>query len=84
MDRLIEAIRKETAVGRALVERFQKGDSVAHIALGDGVVSDNNGVTVTVTYQTRSKTGAQHRGQYDALWFELNPTFLFHRGTSPQ
>lgn len=80
--RVVEAIKREFAVGLQLVERFQPGDHVAHITLGDGEVIHNDGKAVTVAFQRTFKDGTRMRGCYDALWFDLNPTFLFHRGTS--
>lgn len=82
-ERVVEAIRKEFDVGLQLVQRFQKGDHVAHITLGDGEVTENDGQTVSVTFVGRHKDGSHWRGCYDALWFNLNPKFLFHRNTRP-
>jgi hypothetical protein len=77
--RVVEAILKEFAVGLQLMERFQKGDVVAHITVGDGVVTGNDVKTVTVTYAATSKDGRHQEGCYDALWFDQHPKFLFHR-----
>lgn len=58
------------------LRRFKQGDRVAHISLGDGVVIRSTVDSVHVRYQ-------QCTGIYDARWFELHPTWLFHRHTKP-
>lgn len=66
-------------------ERFQVGDRVAHISLGDGVVTAREPSHVQVTYDEKYKkeivsVGGKHIVQnYDAAWFVRNPKFLFHR-----
>lgn len=62
--------------GMMHLSRFKPGDRVAHITVGDGVVIAGEPDVVTVRYQKLT-------GIYDARWFELNPTFLFHRHTKP-
>lgn len=69
MDRIVEP-------GVAALERFKPGDRVAHITLGDGVVLRNAVDGVHIRYQNCE-------GIYDARWFELHPTWLFHRHTKP-
>jgi hypothetical protein len=59
-------------------ERFQVGDEVAHITLGDGIVTANTGDEIQVTY-SMSKS-ARAVATYNASWFKTNPRFLFHRG----
>lgn len=54
-------------------DKFKFGDTVAHINVGDGMVTKNDGSEISVKYAS----GA--RGTYDADWFRLHPTFLFHR-----
>lgn len=57
-------------------ERFQFGDAVAHISMGDGRVIGNDGSEVRVQYD---RGGI---GKYDANWFQRNPRFLFHRNVT--
>lgn len=59
--------------GMSPFEKFAFGDSVAHISQGDGMVTKNDGREISVKYAN----GA--RGTYDADWFRIHPTFLFHR-----
>lgn len=53
-------------------KKFLFGDSVAHINLGNGMVTKNDGAVISVKYDN----GA--RGTYDAMWFRDNSKFLFH------
>lgn len=72
MDRVIEA-------GTSPFKKFTKGDRVAHISGGDGVVignDGNDGKAIKVQFQRAV-------GIYDQLWFDLHPGWLFHRGTDP-
>jgi len=78
--RVIEAINREFPVGPQMLKRFQLGDQVAHIRLGDGLVTARTPETVTVTFARRGGNGQHVVGCYDAIWFETNPTWLFHRG----
>ena len=57
-------------------ERFQLGDSVEHIALGSGVVTGNDGQTITVTYNGADKIT---RGFYNDTFFKSNPHSLIHK-----
>ena len=60
------------------MEKFQQGDRVSHIRMGDGTVIEPQNGCVCVRYDPREgKRGPV--GIYDAKWFEKNPTFLFHR-----
>jgi len=79
--RIIEAIKADMPVGFQMLARFEKGDTVAHIYLGDGVVTDKDPVSVTVTFERRDKQKKNVVGIYDAHWFDLHPRYLFHRGT---
>lgn len=81
--RVVEAIKKEFEIGLQMIKRFHVGDAVAHVTVGDGEVTGNDGRTVTVTYAKTFKSGAPVRGCYDAIWFNQNPSLLFHRGTHP-
>jgi hypothetical protein len=56
-------------------EMFRVGDHVAHIRIGDGRVTANNGSVIEVTYKSPSRL----IGRYDENWFRVNPNFLFHR-----
>lgn len=57
-------------------KRFRPGDRVAHISAGDGVVVSSQPGVVQVQFQN-------FVGKYDKLWFDLHPSYLFHRGTEP-
>lgn len=67
-------------------ERFQVGNKVAHISLGDGLVTarePERGI-ITVTYGKKYTAPAALAGKnivqnYDAAWFVRNPKYLFHR-----
>lgn len=67
-------------------EKFQVGDGVAHIRLGDGLVTarePERGI-ITVTYQQKYTAPETLKGKnivqnYDAAWFVRNPKYLFHR-----
>lgn len=67
-------------------EKFQVGDKVAHIDLGDGAVTarePERGI-ITVTYQRTYAGPETLKGKrivqnYDAAWFVRNPKYLFHR-----
>ncbi len=48
------------------------GDEVAHIRLGDGLITSIDDKGVHVAY---SKNGCQ--GLYDQKWFEMYPNYLF-------
>lgn len=61
-------------------ERFQVGDSVAHITLGDGKVTRNNGEYIVVCLERPGRKRGFYVGEYDARWFQLHPRYLFHRG----
>ena len=63
--------------GMSPFDKFQKGDNVAHIRLGDGTVVANDGFKIRVQF------AGDVTGIYDATWFRLNPGNLFHRGTAP-
>lgn len=71
-------------------EKFQVGDKVAHINLGDGHVTarePERGI-ITVTYERKYTAPKTLKGKsivhnYDAAWFIRNPKYLFHR-TLPQ
>lgn len=68
------------------LERFQIGDTVAHISHGDGIVTANDGNVITIKYERRySKTivvvgGKNIVQNYDANFFKNNPRLIFHRG----
>ena len=57
-------------------ERFQLGDSVEHIILGSGVVTGNDGQTITVAYDGDHKIA---KGFYDGAFFRSNPNSLIHK-----
>ena len=59
-------------------EDFKARDRVAHILIGDGVVTrvDDDGVHVTFDHVRHKK---HVEGVYDRRWFALNPEYLFHR-----
>ena len=59
-------------------KKFQFGDRVAHISMGDGVVTLNNGEYILVKFQRGNVTA-----EFDAGWFANYPRYLFHRGTVP-
>lgn len=58
---------------------FSKDQRVTHISLGDGTVTHVNTEFVFVAYDKHVIKGKPCTGQYDRRWFELYPTFLFHR-----
>lgn len=60
---------------------FRRGDRVAHITLGDGVVTEVND-TVHVVYHQKVAGRLVH-GTYDRRWFDTNPKFLSHRSEQP-
>ena len=55
-------------------ERFQVGHLVEHISLGAGVVTGNDGQTVTVTYNEISQAT---QGFYNEAYFKIIPTAWF-------
>lgn len=57
-------------------EDFRVGQKVAHVRLGDGRVSEVTPEYVSVRYDDKTL------GEYDHRWFELHPTFLFHRSAT--
>lgn len=57
---------------------FKPGDRVAHVGVGDGIVTAVENGYVTVAYDLATKSGP-FKGQYDRRWFEINTNFLFHR-----
>lgn len=59
-------------------EDFKVGEAVAHISLGDGVVTGRPEGEVCVTYPGRGMKRTA-TGRYDRRWFELHPGYLFHR-----
>jgi hypothetical protein len=63
----------------APLEKFQPGDPVAHITMGDGQVIAHEDDCVLVRYMPRTGLKPGPLGKYDANWFKLHPTFLFHR-----
>lgn len=67
MDHIVEA-------GWCALQRFRQGDSVAHITMGDGIVTRVTADSVHVRY-------GRSIGIYDLSWFRLHPKFLFHRNT---
>ena len=54
-------------------EDFKEGEHVAHITIGDGIVTRVTGAYVRVHYD-RGVMGVYERG-----WFKQYPTYLFHR-----
>ena len=58
------------------LERFQVGDSVEHISLGPGVVTGNDGQTITVAYNGDHKIT---QGFYNDAFFKSNPHALIHK-----
>jgi hypothetical protein len=59
-------------------ELFQVGDLVEHISLGPGVVTGNDGQTITMTYNGTSKIT---HGFYNNAYFKSNPYALDRAGT---
>ena len=51
-------------------ELFRVGDSVAHLSLGNGVVTSNDGQTITVAY---TGTDQDTQGIYNEAYFKSNP-----------
>lgn len=69
--------------GTPHLEKFLVGDRVAHITAGDGIVTAHEDGCVVVTYDALSgKKRKPTVGKYDANWFRINPSFLFHRSRS--
>lgn len=66
--------------------KYRVGDTVAHVNLGDGIVTKGPAGCVQVTYKRRYKKSIKAVGgtkivqNYDSNWFKRNPRFLFHRG----
>lgn len=58
---------------------FKPGERVAHITVGDGVVTAIEDGCVYVQYDRPVIKGKPFTGAYDRRWFEIHPTFLFHR-----
>jgi hypothetical protein len=54
-------------------ERFQVGDLVEHISLGPGVVTANDGRTITVSYNGSTQ------GVYNDAYFKSNPHSLVQK-----
>lgn len=59
-------------------EELNVGDKVAHITLGDGIITSIEEDGVHVTYERKSN-GENESGIYDQNWFRLNPKYLFKR-----
>lgn len=67
-------------------EKFQVGNKVAHISLGDGTITarePERGI-ITVTYRKKYTAPETLKGKnvvqnYAAAWFIRNPKYLFPR-----
>ena len=64
-------------------EDFSIGDHVAHISLGDGVVTATDRESVYVAFARKQEKGRNLRGIYDRDWFRIHPNYLFQRSAKP-
>lgn len=57
------------------------GDKVAHIMLGDGVITSIQNDGVHVTFKNWRRDGTRVTGIYNEDWFRSNPRYFFRRTT---
>jgi hypothetical protein len=60
-------------------DTFRKGDRVAHVTVGNGVVTIADGKRVHIQFDRIARDGKPVIGVYDRQWFELHPAYVFHR-----
>lgn len=73
-ERYIPKIDRSKPIGPQLFERYESGDTVAHIRLGDGLVTRKTEEYVVVQF-------AGAFAEFDVGWFGNYPDYLFHRST---